>query len=43
MLTIIVTRGGIGVVLIVTVIRTGRNICSVSRYCDNNGEVCMQC
>jgi hypothetical protein len=45
-LTIIGTWGGICVVLIVTVIITGRNICSVNRYCDNNGnnkEVCMQC
>jgi len=42
-LTIIVTWGGICVVPIVTVIITGKNICSASRYCDNNGEVCMQC
>ena len=41
--TIIVTWGGICVVLIVTVIITGRYICSVIRYCDNNGDVCMQC
>jgi hypothetical protein len=27
--------------VIVTI--TGRSICSVSTYCDNNGEVYMQC
>ena len=43
MLTIIVTYGGICVVLIVIEIITGRYICSVGRYWDNNGEVCMQC
>jgi hypothetical protein len=37
-LTIIVTLGGICVVLIVFVIITGRYICSVSIYCDNNGN-----
>jgi hypothetical protein len=30
-------------VLMVIVIITGSYIRSVSRYCDNNGEVCMQC
>jgi len=42
-LTIIVTLGGIYVVLIVIVIITGRYICSASRYCDNKGEICVQC
>jgi hypothetical protein len=42
-LAVIVTWRGICVVLIVSVIITGRYICSVSRYWDSNGEVCMQC
>ena len=35
-------RGGIYVVLTVIVTVTGRYMCNVSRYCDNNGEVHMQ-
>ena len=43
MLTIILTWGGICVVLIVIVIITGRYIGSVSNYYDYKGEICMQC
>jgi hypothetical protein len=44
-LTVIVTCGGICVVLIVIVIITGRYICNASSYCDindNNVEVYSQ-
>ena len=43
-LTVIVTiTGDLYVVLTVIVIITGRSICSVNRYCENNGDIYMQC
>ena len=43
-LTVIVTiTGDLYVVLTVIVIITGRSICSVNSYCDNNGQIYMQC
>ena len=45
MLAVIVTimekKGGLYVVLTIIVTTTGRYMCIVSIYCDNNGEVCM--
>ena len=44
MLTVIVTiTGGIYAVLTVIVTITGRCICGANSYCENNGEVYMQC
>jgi hypothetical protein len=43
-LTVIVTiTGGLYAMLTVIETITGRSICSVNSYCDNNGEVYMQC
>ena len=44
MLRVIVTiPGGIYAVLTVSVTIMGRYMCIVNSYCDNNGEVYMQC
>ena len=44
MLTVTVTiRGGLYKVLTVSVTITGMSLCSANSYCDNNGEIYMQC
>ena len=44
MLTFIVTiTGDLYVVLTFIVTITGRFICSVNNYCENNGDIDMQC
>ena len=43
-LTVIVTiTRDLYVMLKVIVIITGRSICSVNCYCENNGDIYMQC
>jgi hypothetical protein len=43
-LTVIVTiTEGLYPVLIISVTITGRSMCSLSSYCDNNRDVYMQC
>ena len=44
-LTVIVKITGIYIYAVITVIVTitGRSICSVNSYCENNGDIYMQC
>jgi hypothetical protein len=44
MLTVIVTiTGDLYVVKTVILTITGRSICNVNSYCENNGNIYMQC
>ena len=44
MLTVILTiKGGIYAVQTCIMLITGKFICSVNSYCENNGEVNVQC